>query len=309
MSLEVSSFYKYVRIENPAVLQSRLWKLCKSLELRGRILLGKEGINGSVCGKKERIQEFKEKLTKNQIFSGIDFKEQSSEKQAFSRLYIAIKKEIVNFGLKVDLSKTAPFVTPKELKSMLDKKEDIVLLDVRNDYETKIGKFRDSRVLNIGNFRDLPKAISGINELKSKKIVTYCTGGIRCEKASVFLREQGFEDIHQLKGGILKFGEAFPDTYWQGKCFVFDNRISIEINKKANDFFDCDLCSKMANDYLNCHNLDCDKLFSCCDGCKIEFNASCSLECSKAPNRRKKDVADLSNAIPHRNNFLSLVKT
>lgn len=292
----VASFYKYVAIDNPMQFRDEQFGLCGSLNLKGRILIGKEGINGSVYGASENIEKYKQELRANPLFSGMDFKEQETQKKAFGRLYVSFRKEIVRLGFHVDLRNTAPFLTPKELKEWIDNNEDMVLLDMRNDYEANIGKFRNARTLNIGNFRDLPKAVNEINDLKGKKIVTYCTGGIRCEKASAFLIENGFSNVWQLKGGILDFGKEFPDTYWEGKCFVFDDRIAIDLNRKKSDFLAaCELCGNKSEDYINCHNLDCDKLFSCCNECRIKFNASCSEECSSAPKRRKKNVQSYSN--------------
>ena len=302
----VASFYKYAAINDPLKLRNGQLELCQSLNLKGRILIGKEGINGSVCGKRENVQKYRQELKKNALFSYMEFKEQEAQKQAFSRLYISVRKEIVHFGAKVDLRNTGKFLTPKELKEWLDNNEDIVLVDMRNDYESKIGKFRNAVTLNVGNFRDFPNAVKTMDWLKDKKIVAYCTGGIRCEKASAFLREKGFSNVYQLKGGILKFCEEFPDTYWEGKCFVFDERIAIDVNKKADGFADCELCGNKAESYINCHNLDCDRLFSCCNGCLSKWNASCSEECSKAPNRRKKNIVINQ---PSSSKLLSLVTT
>lgn len=294
----VASFYKYADIENPLNFRNEQLGLCQSLNLKGRILIGKEGINGSVCGKREDVEKYKQGLRKNALFSDVDFKEQESQKQAFSRLYVSARKEIVHFGAKVDLKNTGKFLNPKYLKERLDNNEDIVLVDVRNDYESKIGKFRNAVTLKIRNFRDLPDAIDGIKSLRDKKIVAYCTGGIRCEKASAFLKENGFSNVYQLKGGILKFGEEFPDTYWEGRCFVFDDRISINLNKNTNDSIACcEFCDKNAESYINCHNLDCDRLFSCCNGCILKYNASCSDECSKAPNRRRKNIVEIEAVV------------
>ena len=140
----------------------------------------------------------------------------------------------------------------------------------------------------MGTFRDFPKAIDQIKNLKEKKIVTYCTGGIRCEKASAFLRKNGFKNVYQLKGGILNYGMEFPDTYWDGKCFVFDDRIAIPVNRKNNEALaECEWCHKKCDFYLNCYNMDCDKLFICCDECKQKHNKSCSEKCSTAKRRRK----------------------
>ena len=284
----VSSFYKYVKIENPAEFQKQHLEFCLSIGLKGRILVGEEGINGSVYGTKELIENYKKELRKNSLFSDIEFKEQISEKPAFRKMFVRIRKEVVNSGIQVDLKNTAQFIEPSKLKEWLDNKENITLVDMRNDYEANIGKFKNAITLSMKNFRELPNAVSEIENLKGKKIVTYCTGGIRCEKASAFLKENGFKDVYQIKGGILKFGEEFPDTYWEGKCFVFDDRIAIDLNKKNKEALtECVWCNKKCDDYLNCYNLDCDKLFICCDECREINNNGCSEECSRAPRRRK----------------------
>ena len=283
----VSSFYKYIKIENPAELQSEIIGLCGSLDLKGRILVGEEGINGSVCGSEEYIKKFQREITKNPLFSNIQFKNQHSTAQVFRKLFVRVRKEIVHFGIEVDLKKTVPFITPKQLNELIEK-DDIILLDARNNYETKIGKFRNALALDIKNFRDFPNSIKSIEGLKSKKIVTYCTGGIRCEKASAFLKENGFGNVMQLKGGILAYGSEFPDNYWEGKCFVFDERLAIDLNKNNKEpLTECAWCDRKCDDYVNCHNLDCDKLFICCEDCKEKCNRSCSEECLNSEKRRK----------------------
>jgi len=282
------SFYKYVKIEDVLRLQKSQLELCKSLQLKGRILIGEEGINGSVCGAEESTERYKQKMKNSPLFSDIEFKEQATEKPAFRKLFVRVRKEIVHSGLDVDLKNTADFISPKELKARLDRNEELALVDVRNAYETRIGRFRNARVLSIRNFRDFPNAVNEIKDLKDKNIVAYCTGGIRCEKASAFLKKNGFKNVLQLKGGILRFGKEFPDTYWEGKCFVFDDRLAIQINQKNSEpLTECIWCCKKCDDCLNCHNIECDKLFICCEECREEYSKSCSEECSKASKRRK----------------------
>ena len=136
--------------------------------------------------------------------------------------------------------------------------------------------------LPIKNFRDFPKAVEQIKHLKNKKIVTYCTGGIRCEKASAVLKEQGFEDVSQLQDGIVTYGEQFPDTYWEGKCYVFDARYSVPLNKENTEpIAECELCAAKCDRYINCCNVECNKLFVCCDTCFEKMNGGCSFDCSK----------------------------
>lgn len=287
----VSSFYKYVKIGSPLGFQQEHLQFCLLLGLKGRILIGEEGINGCVYGTKNKVEKYKNELRKNPLFSDIEFKDTYTEKPAYRKMLVRLRKEIVYSGLNVDLKKTGKFLTPAQLKEMLDNKEDIVLVDMRNEYEFNIGRFRNAVALPMQNFRELPQAVKKIESLKDKRIVAYCTGGIRCEKASAYLNELGFKNVSQIKGGILKYGEEFPDTYWEGKCFVFDDRLAIQINKfNTEPLEECAWCKKRCDDYLNCHNLDCDKLFVCCTECMENHNKSCSEECCIAPKRRKEMV-------------------
>ena len=199
----VSSFYKYIKIDNAPDFAKEHLEFCKALDLKGRILVGEEGINGCVYGDKEIVEKYKTELKKNTLFSDIDFKDTIAEKTAYRKMFVRIRKEIVNSGIDVDLRNTGKLLAPKELKEMLDRNDGLVLLDMRNDYESKIGRFRNAVTLNIGNFRDLPQAVKNIENLKDKKIVAYCTGGIRCEKATAFLKEKGFENVYQVNGRIL----------------------------------------------------------------------------------------------------------
>ena len=289
----VSSFYKYVKIHNPLEFQQKHLEFCLSLGLKGRILVGEEGINGCVYGTKGQIEEYKNGLRENSLFSDIEFKDTYTEKPAYRKMFVRLRKEIVYSGLNVDLKNTGRFLTPMQLKEMLDNKEDIVLVDMRNEYEFNIGRFRNAINLPIENFRDLPKAVKNIENLKNKKIVAYCTGGIRCEKASAFLRENGFKDVYQIKGGILKYGEECPATYWEGKCFVFDDRLAIQLNKNNTEpLAECSWCKKKCDDYANCHNLDCDKLFVCCGECREKHNKSCCEECTISHRRRKEILVE-----------------
>jgi len=284
----VSSFYKYVKIDNLLEFQQEHLQFCLLLGLKGRILLGEEGINGCVYGTKDQIEKYKNELRKNLLFSDIEFKDTYTEKPAYRKMFVRLRKEVVYSGLDIDLKKTGKFLTPAQLKEMLDNEEDIVLVDMRNEYEFNIGRFRNAVALPMKNFRELPQAVKKIESLKDKRIVAYCTGGIRCEKASAYLNEIGFKDVSQIKGGILKYGEEFPDTYWEGKCFVFDDRLAIQINKNnVESLTECIWCKRKCDDYMNCHNLDCDKLFTCCENCTERYNKSCCEECSIAPKRRK----------------------
>ena len=281
---KVITFYKYAEIKNPRELMEALTKRCKSLNLMGRILIANEGINGGVCGKKEDIEKFKERFNERNELKDLSFREQDFEKQVYHKLVIRLREEVVAFNHEVNLDNKGKDISPEELKKLLDKKEDVVLLDARNDYEYKLGKFKDAKVLNIRNFKEFPNKINEIKDLKDKKIIMYCTGGIRCEKSSAYLKENGFNDVSKLKGGVIDFINKYPRTYFEGGLFVFDDRI---VSQSGDPITKCKHCEKESDILINCHNLDCDKLFICCENCQEKIEYCCSEECVNAERHRK----------------------
>jgi UPF0176 protein len=152
-------------------------------------------------------------------------------------------------------------------------------LDARNDYESRVGRFKNAITPNIKTFREFPKVLSELDGKKDKKILMYCTGGIRCEKASAFLKKEGFNNVYQLHGGILNFSKTFPNTIWEGKCFVFDKRLISEVNEGEKPITQCELCGLDCDLYKNCRNRECDKLTITCLNCERTFGGCCSKEC------------------------------
>jgi len=220
-------------------------------------------------------------LHKDKRFSDVKFKVTKADKHTFKRLSVRIRKEIVTSRLKANLNNAAPYIEPKHMKQLLDSKEDLVLLDARNDYEFKIGKFKKAMHLNLDTFRQFSQNINQFKNLKNKKIITYCTGGVRCEKASAFLREQGFNDVHQLHGGILAYGNEIGNQHWQGKCFVFDQRGAIDIDplNQSKLISQCILCNLPSAEYHNCKLTSCDKRFLACKDCLKTLKKCCSKNC------------------------------
>lgn len=280
------TFYKYVEVKDPEKLKSDIIDFCREKDILGRILVGEEGINGAASAKNKEILEFQAWLKSNKDFSDLTFRVYECERNAYHKLVVRVRKEIVAFGKNVDLRNSGKYVSPKELKEMYDKKEDFVIIDARNDYEFDVGHFDDAVRLPIRNFRDLPDEVEKLKLAKDKKVVMYCTGGIRCEKASAFLKEQGFNDVSHLKGGIIEFNNEFPRTNFKGANFVFDDRLidSEEI------LLDCKICGKDAKNYTNCYNLDCDKLYACCNSCLRSYRHCCSSECMNSKRQRKDSV-------------------
>lgn len=287
---KVISFYKYVTVNEPENFANECLRWCTQNGVLGKIYFAKEGINGSVFGDDVITSKFKNYLKSYKIFEDIWFKETLTDKTAFTKMHVRIKDEIVNSGLRdTKLENSAPKLTPEQLLKLYEEGKDFIIVDARNWYESKIGKFKNAITPQITHFREWPKVVESLEPYKDKTIVTYCTGGIRCEKASAYMREKGFKNVFQIDGGILNFVQQFPDTYWEGGMFVFDDRKVYEPNSKEDlkHIAKCHFCGKPTSYYINCHNLDCDKIIICCHNCKIEKEYCCSDGCRKSPNKRK----------------------
>lgn len=287
---KVISFYKYVSVDNPELLAKEHLNWCMVNGVKGKVYLAKEGINGSVFGDDKTTTKYKVQLKSYNIFNDIWFKETLTDTIAFTKMHVRVKPEIVNSRLQnTRLENTAPKITPEQLLKFYEEKKDFIIVDARNWYESKIGRFKNAITPQITHFREWPKVVESLKEHKDKTIVTYCTGGIRCEKASAYMKEQGFKDVYQIDGGILNFIQKFPDTYWEGGMFVFDNRRVYEPNTKEEMKYisNCHFCGKPTSYHINCHNLDCDKIIVCCHECKSKNEYCCSDECRASTNKRK----------------------
>ena len=277
--INILLFYKFKQIENPKKFAREQLKLCKELEVFGKIFVAKEGINGSISGTIEQTEKYKKFLLSKKGFRDVIFKEEFSNEHPFKKMFVRIKDEIIRIDKKIDMKKTGKYIDPKDLLELYESGENFVILDTRNDYEWKVGKFKNAITPDIETFREFPKFVDKIKNLKDKKIVMYCTGGIRCEKASSYMIQQGFKDVHQLHGGIITFCQQFPDTIWEGRCFVFDKRLMTNINQKNLPISKCIVCEKSCDLYRNCKNPSCDKLIVMCLDCEKKMNACCSEIC------------------------------
>ncbi|HIH11883.1 TPA: rhodanese-related sulfurtransferase [Candidatus Woesearchaeota archaeon] len=278
------SFYKYTAIQNPQVVEHALRHHCIANSISGRILLGSEGINGAVSGKKEDVQQLKAELLSIPLFSDLTFREQEVTSSTYHKLVIRIRDEIVRFGSPVDLTKRGKYVSPQELKQWYDKKEEFIIVDARNRYEFDVGRFKNAIPMDIQNFREFPQEAETLKQYQNKKIVLYCTGGIRCEKATAYLTQQGFPNVYHVQGGIINYVNELPNTYWEGGLFVFDDRLVLDLGEPLTN---CQHCEEKNSQYINCHNLDCDKLFICCDDCQKTMKKTCSQKCFEAPQQRE----------------------
>ncbi|PKL81660.1 MAG: hypothetical protein CVV24_14105 [Ignavibacteriae bacterium HGW-Ignavibacteriae-3] len=291
MNYRILLFYKYVNFSDPEGFQKNHLKFCVDNQIKGRIWISSEGINATVSGTIENIEKYKSEIRSFPEFKDIWFKEDAHYEHAFKKIHVRVKREIVtaDFG-KVDLTKTAKRLKPEELNEFYSSGKDFVIIDTRNDYESNIGKFKNAVTPKLKTFRDWPKVVEELEDLKNKTVITYCTGGIRCEKASALLVEKGFKDVYQMDGGIWNYITKHPDKYWEGSVFVFDERRIVSPNTKEEikHIGKCYYCGTPASYYINCHNQICDKILLTCDECKIKNDYCCSEECRQAPDRRSR---------------------
>ena len=242
----VISFYKFVKINNPKKLRKSLLDILLNEDVVGTFLIAKEGINATVSGSDISLKKIMKFLDKQKGFNDIEYKHSCSIKRVFKRLKIKVKDEIVALGKKeIDPSKTTRnYIEPRNWNKLIAD-PDVLLIDTRNTYEIKIGTFLGAENPNIKNFRDFPNFVKNkLNSKKNQKIAMFCTGGIRCEKASSYLLEKGFKDVYQLKGGILKYLEqnTKKNSRFKGECFVFDERVSVNKKLKNGRYQQCYAC-------------------------------------------------------------------
>jgi UPF0176 protein len=291
MDYRILLFYKYADFSTPEDFQAEHLQFCTDNDIRGRVWISREGINATVSGTVKNIEKYKSEIRKHSGFSDIWFKEDKYQSHAFKHIHIRLKKEIVNscFG-NVDLTNTAKRLSPGELNKFYESGEDFLIVDARNQYESKIGKFKNAITPQMDTFRDWPDAVRELEQFKDKTIITYCTGGIRCEKASAYLVKNGFKNVYQMDGGIWNYVNQYPDKFWEGSVFVFDERRIVTPNSKEEikHIGTCYYCCGAASYYINCHNQECDKMLVTCDKCKIENEYCCSDECRSAKHKRKR---------------------
>lgn len=242
MHIDHIAGYKFTQLTDLAALQAKFLSKSESLSLMGTILLSNEGININLAGTPEHIREFRSWLPSDKRFANISFHETSAAEQPYRHLKVKIKNEIITLRQPdVDaLCDRAPAVTPAELKKWLDEKREITLLDTRNDYEVQFGTFDNAVNLHINDFGHFPDATASLD--KEKPVVMFCTGGIRCEKASLYMLNHGFKEVYQLDRGILGYFADVGGAHYHGECFVFDERVAINPALESTGTQQCKQC-------------------------------------------------------------------
>ncbi|MCH8498261.1 MAG: rhodanese-related sulfurtransferase [Marinobacter sp.] len=248
MTIVVCALYKFTALEDFQALRQPLLDLMLSQDVRGTLLLAHEGINGTIAGSREGIDAVKAWLAADSRFDGVDFKESLVDIQPFKRTKVKLKKEIVTMGVEgIDPRRVVgTYVKPKDWNALIAD-PDVVVIDTRNQYEVEIGSFKRAINPATETFREFPEYVQQhLDPARHKKVAMFCTGGIRCEKSTAFLKEQGFEEVYHLQGGILKYLEEVPEeqSLWQGECFVFDDRVTVNHKLERGEYDQCHACRR-----------------------------------------------------------------
>ena len=242
--------YKFTPIDDELLLRETILKYSTDLNLKGTVLISSKGLNFSVSGTKKNINNFIVFIHSDKRFSDLDIKITYNKYQPFRKMLVRIKKEIISMGVEEinPFQFTGQKITPKELNNKLDNNEEIVLLDTRNEYEVRLGTFKNALDLDLDSFRDFPEEIEKLREeLNGKEVVMFCTGGIRCEKASALMLKNGFENIKQIEGGVINYFKETGGKHWNGDCFVFDDRVALNKNLVETDYVLCFRCREPLN--------------------------------------------------------------
>lgn len=295
MSHQVLLYYHFVKIEDPVEFAEVHRRYCEFLGLQGRILVAEEGINGTTSGTIAACKEYQRWMHDNPLFAKMPFKIDATDGHRFQGIYVRVRDEIITLAhpLKHHPSElTGVHLSPTEWREMLTKGE-ATILDGRNLYEAEMGRFKGAICPDVNSFKEFPEWIEkNLADKKDKPLMTYCTGGIRCEKLSTYLLESGFKEVYQLDGGIVAYGhdEETQGELFEGACYVFDDRIGSEVNNSedARIITNCLHCETTTVRAVNCSNMDCNEFYYCCEKCDNKYDYSCKPECANTDRKRER---------------------
>lgn len=266
-----------------------MWQraLCEKLHLKGRIIISKHGINGTVGGELRNVKLYVRETREFAAFKDIDFKWSDGQGDDFPRLSVRVREEIVTFGVPEEIHVDengiiggGRHLKPNEVNALVEERgDDVVFFDGRNAFESRIGRFKGAIVPDTRTTPDFVRELESgkYDHLKDKPIVSYCTGGIRCEILSVIMKNRGFKEVYQIEGGIVRYAEQFRDKgLWEGSLYVFDNRLKLEYGKEELLLGECDYCNGPTNDFYNCRNLVCRTRILVCDNCTTDEEPQCA---------------------------------
>ncbi len=283
---KVILYYKFVPVSDPNITMRWQKELCSRLGLKGRVIISPHGINGTLGGDIESLREYKREMNRSLLFKGIMYKWSDGIGKEFPRLSVKVRSELVTFHaedeLKVDENGVVDggkHLKPAALHKLVSERgDDVIFFDGRNSYEAAVGKFKNAVVPETQNTRDFKKELESdkYNDIKDKPVVTYCTGGIRCEVLSSMMKKRGFKEVYQIDGGIVKYGEKYKDDgLWEGSLYIFDDRMSHKFSDKSKDIANCIHCGAKTSNYENCANIACNRLVLLCKQC-VEQKSYCN---------------------------------
>ena len=284
-------FYKFAPVADPEAV--KLWQraLCEMHGLKGRIIISPHGINGTLGGDIDNLKAYVKATKSYASFKGTVFKWSDGTGKDFPRLSIKVREEIVTFGAADEIIVNEQGIVgggkhlkPEAVNKLVEERDDVIFFDGRNAYEAAVGKFKGAVVPDVDYTRDFAKELEDpkYDDIKDKPVVTYCTGGIRCEVLSVLMKNRGFKEVYQMDGGIVKYGEKFKDKgHWEGSLYIFDDRMGMKFSDEAVDIGECEHCAGKTSNYENCANKACNKLVLICETCKTDDDY-CKI-CAKSP--------------------------
>lgn len=291
----VLAFYLIEPLEDPFGEIERFKQFFNAHDVKGRVYINEEGINAQMSISKKESSLFFNWYLGDKRFKKTDIKVHEHHEHAFPKKTVKYRKQLVALDLKVDYSKSGTHASPQQWKEMLDERDEkTLLLDVRNDYEWEIGHFERAKKPDFKTFRQFATSVERLKreyDPGKTRVLMYCTGGIRCELYSCLMKDEGYEAVYQLSGGIIKYGQEVGNDHWKGNLFVFDDRLVVPISKeKSETIGKCRHCDQKTDACYNCANMDCNELFLSCPTCCKEHLGCCSFLCTKAPRRREFEV-------------------
>nr|MBP9738880.1 rhodanese-related sulfurtransferase [Candidatus Saccharibacteria bacterium] len=275
---KVILYYKFVPVSDPSITMRWQRELCTRLGLKGRIIISKQGINGTLGGDIENLREYKREMNRSVLFKGIMYKWSDGNGEEFPKLSIKVRDELVAFKASDELVVTEKGVEnggvhlkPEQLHKLIEERGDeVIFFDGRNAYEAQVGKFKNAIIPEVKTTPDFLRELEDpkYDAIKNRPIVTYCTGGIRCEILSVLMKNRGFKEVYQIDGGIVKYGEKYGDSgYWEGSLYIFDGRMNHTFSSNAKDIGVCVHCGGNTSRFINCADVSCNVLRLVCEDC------------------------------------------
>jgi len=278
---KVILYYNFTPLDDPDAI--RLWQknLCERLNLKGRIIVAEQGINGTLGGYIDDVKSYIKEMKTYPQFKNTQYKWSDGAGDDFPKLSVKVRPELITLQAdeEFDVFNSTSGFTPEQWHEYIEQNPDVIILDARNDYESDIGAFKGANVIKpkINAFKEIKGELDKLP--KDQPILTYCTGDVRCEYLSAYMTHKGFDEVHHLKGGIVKYGQQFGDDgFWEGKCFTFDNRLKLEFSNESEDIGDCSHCESKTSNHINCQNSECNRLVLVCEDCADNMSV-CSKDC------------------------------